>query len=89
LSGWKSSFRLTRTNSIELPIKGQRVSVEPSGEKEDLIWKMCSKLIHPTSWVINDLEGTVHSAYHRQVLSIYVLYYGWGIVNIFHQIDWV
>jgi len=71
------------------PIPGKRVPVEPSGEKEALIWKICSKLVHPTSWVINDLEGTVYNAEQRKVLSIYVLYYGWGIVSIFHKIDWV
>jgi hypothetical protein len=71
-----------------LPMQGKRVFVEPSGTKESLLWKMCSKLIHPTSWVINDLEGTAHNADQRQVLSIYVLYYGWGIVNIFHKINW-
>ena len=71
-----------------LPMQVKRVFVEPSGTKEALIWKMCSKLIHPSSWVINDLEGTVHSADQREVLSVYVLYYGWGIVRLFHKINW-
>lgn len=70
------------------PVQGNRVTVAPSGEKESLLWKMCSKLIHPSSWVINDLEGTIHNGYQRQVLAIYVVYYGWGIINIFHEIVW-
>ena len=71
-----------------LLIEGKRVTVAPSGAQESLIWKMCSKLIHPSSWVINDLEGTIHNAYQRQVLATYVVYYGWGIITIFHKIVW-
>jgi hypothetical protein len=78
------------TYQLETPlIQGRRVTVEPSGASESLIWKMCSKLIHPSSWVINDLEGTIHNSYQRQVMAIYVVYYGWGIVNIIvHKIVW-
>jgi hypothetical protein len=44
--------------------------------------------MHPSSWVINDLEGTIRNAYQRQVLATYVVYYGWGIIRIFHNIVW-
>jgi hypothetical protein len=74
---------------LEMPlIEGKRVIVAPSGVRESLIWKICSKLIHPTSWVINNLDGTVHDTYQRQVLATYVVYYGWGIITIFHPIVW-
>jgi hypothetical protein len=44
------------TYQLEMPlIHGKRVNVAPSGVQESLIWKMCSKLIHPSSWVINNL----------------------------------
>ena len=77
------------TYQLETPlIEGKRVTVAPSGAQESLIWKMCSKLIHPSSWVINDLEGTIHNAYQRQVLATYIVYYGWGIITIFHKIVW-
>lgn len=77
------------TYQLEIPpIQGKRLTVAPAGAQESLIWKICSKLIHPTSWVINDLEGTVHSAFQRQVLATYVVYYGWGIITIFHKIVW-
>jgi hypothetical protein len=77
------------TYQLEMPpIQGRRLAVAPSGTQESLIWKICSKLIHPTSWVINDLEGTVHNAFQRQVLATYVVYYGWGIITIFHKIVW-
>jgi hypothetical protein len=68
--------------------KGKRVKVEPSGEEEALLWKTCSKLIHPSSWVINHPAGTIHNARQRQVLAVYVLFYGWGIIRIFHTIVW-
>jgi len=42
--------------------KGKRVNVEVSGAKEALLWKMCSKLIHPSSWVINHPSDTIHNA---------------------------
>ena len=70
------------------PPQGKRVNVEPSGAQESLLWKMCSKLIHPSSWVINDLENTIHSPQQRKLYALYVLYYGWGIVSIFHKLVW-
>jgi hypothetical protein len=69
-------------------IKGKRVTVRPTGNREDLTWEMCSKLIHPSSWGINHFDETVNNPGNRQFLAIQVLWYGWGIVNIFHDIDW-
>ena len=68
--------------------KGKRVNVEPSDAEEALIWKICSKLMHPSSWVINHPAETIHNAYQRQVLAVHVLFYGWGIIRIFHTIVW-
>jgi hypothetical protein len=68
--------------------KGKRVKIEPSDTDEALLWKMCSKLIHPTSWVINNPEDTIHNTDQRQVLAEYVVFYGWGIIEIFHTIVW-
>jgi hypothetical protein len=77
------------TYQLEMPpTQAKRVVVAPSGAQESFIWKMCSKLIHPSSWVINDLDGTVRNADQRQVLATYVLYYGWGIITMFHDIVW-
>ena len=67
---------------------GKRVNVGPSDAEEALLWKMCSKLIHPSSWVLNHPAETIHNVRQRQVLAVYVLFYGWGIVNIFHRIVW-
>lgn len=72
----------------QLLAKGKRVDVEPSDGEEALLWKTCSKLIHPSSWVINHPADTIHNAYQRQVLAVYVVFYGWGIISIFHPIVW-
>jgi hypothetical protein len=65
-----------------------RVAVGPSGAEESLIWKTCSKLIHPSSWAINDPGGTIQNPHQRQVLATCVVNYGWGIVAIFSKITW-
>jgi hypothetical protein len=70
------------------PVTGKRVSVQPSGDQEQLTWKICSKLIHPSSWGINHFEETVQNVDTRRFLAIQVLWYGWGIVNVFHNIVW-
>lgn len=77
------------TYQFKVPLaQGKRVKIALSGEQESLIWKMCSKLIHPTSWVMTDFEETIHNADMQRALAIYVLYYGWGIIHIFHDIKW-
>lgn len=68
--------------------QGKRVKVETSDAEEALLWKMCSKLVHPSAWVLNDPEATIRSTEHRRLFAIYVLFYGWGIVRIFHHIVW-
>jgi hypothetical protein len=80
---------LPATEKLEiLPIPGKRIRVEPSGAEEALIWKICSKLIHPSSVVINNLEGTLHSSFQRRALAIHLVHYAWVIITIFHDINW-
>jgi hypothetical protein len=77
------------THQLEAPItQGKRVRVETTGAQEALVWQICSKLIHPSSWVINDLEGTIRNAQQRQMLATYVVFDAWGIISIFHDIVW-
>lgn len=77
------------TYKLESPaIAGSRIAVRPTGAQEGLLWTMCSKLIHQSSWVINDSAGTIHNAHQREVLATYVIFYGWGIISIFHDIAW-
>jgi len=75
---------------FEMPeVEGKRVTVEPSGSRDALIWKLCSKLVHPSSWVINDLDGSLHNAFQRQVLATYVVHYSWLIITTFHHLNWI
>lgn len=67
---------------------GKRVDVRPSGDQEELTWKIASKLIHPSSHVINGLENTMNDPSMNQFFALQILRYGWGIVTIFHDIVW-
>ena len=68
---------------------GKRVDVRPSGTQEELTWKMASKLIHPSSHVINEFENTMSDPPMNQFFALQILMYGWGIVTTFHDIDWI
>ena len=77
------------TKSIEMPEVQKRVGTERSPGEEEILFKLCSKFIHPTSLVLHDMEGTILSAEHRNLFAIKVLYYGWEIVQVFHPINWI
>ena len=66
----------------------KRVDVRRSGDQEELIWKMASKLIHPSSNVINGFENTMNDQANNQFFALQILIYGWGIIAIFHDIVW-
>jgi hypothetical protein len=67
---------------------GKRVDVKRSGDQEELTWKTASKLIHPSSYVINGFEDTIKNPANNQFFALQILMYGWGIVTIFHDIVW-
>jgi hypothetical protein len=67
---------------------GKRVEVRPSGDQEELTWKMASKLIHPSSQVVNGFENTVNDPSNNQFFALQILMYGWVIITIFHDIVW-
>jgi hypothetical protein len=67
---------------------GKRIDVRPSGDQEELTWKMASKLIHPSSHVINGFENTMNDPPNNQFFALQILIYGWGIITIFHDIVW-
>jgi hypothetical protein len=75
-------------SSLPEPIEGNRVQLNRSDEEEAL-FKLCSKLMHPTAIVLTDPDGWIFSSEHRRVLAIHVVKYGWGILNMFHHIDWI
>lgn len=73
----------------ELPaVSGRRVTVKPAGHEEELTWKMACKMVHPSSYVINDFENTVKNPSNNQLFALQILLYGWRIVGTFHHIVW-
>jgi hypothetical protein len=68
--------------------EGKRVNVRPSGDEEELTWKVASKLIHPSSQVINGFGTTIMDPINNQSFALQILIYGWGIIGIFHDIIW-
>ena len=67
---------------------GKRVDVRPSGDQEEFTWKMASKLIHPSSQVVNEFENTMNDPSNNELFALQILRYGWGIVTIFHDVVW-
>lgn len=67
---------------------GKRVPVGPSGEQEELTWKMASKLIHPSSQVINEFENAMNDPLNNEFFALQILTYGWSILTSFHDIVW-
>ena len=88
LTSWKKWYPQEPINWETCSPKGSGSLSSHPTQEEALLWKMCSKLIHPSSWVINHPADTIHNAYQRQVLAVYVVFYGWGIIRIFHTIVW-
>lgn len=70
-------------------IDPKRVRVEPSDGQESLTWKLACKLIHQTSWLINQYELVRTAEEHKQFFALQILQYGWGITSLFHNINWV
>jgi hypothetical protein len=48
---------------------GKRVDVKRSGDQEELTWKTASKLIHPSSYVINGFEDTIRAESNSRLLK--------------------
>jgi hypothetical protein len=66
----------------------KRVNPTRIDDEEELLWKICSKFIHPTSFVLDTPETTILNEGYRKVFAVKVLYYGWGILEMFHPINW-
>jgi hypothetical protein len=68
-------------------ITAKRVSLKRSDDEEEFIWKLSSKLIHPSSLVLNHLEHTIKADAFRQFLAIRVVMYAWRVVYKFHNVN--
>lgn len=73
---------------LSVSIPGKLISPTRISADEEVVHKLCSKLIHPTSLVLNDPENSILNIGYRNLLAIQVLKYGWGILEMFHHIEW-
>jgi hypothetical protein len=73
----------------EIPQVEKRFRTEQNEGEEEVLFKLCSKFLHPSAFVMHDMESTILSLGHRQLFACKVVYYGWGILNMFHKIEWI
>jgi hypothetical protein len=66
---------------------GKRVPPKRADDQEEFIWKFCSKLIHPSSLIINNPEMTIKAIPFRQFLAIRVVTFAWRIIYNFHNVN--
>jgi hypothetical protein len=76
------------TTPYNVPPVVKRVNPTRIDDEVELLWKICSKFIHPTSFVLDTPETTILNEDYRKVFAVKVLYYGWGILEMFHPINW-
>jgi hypothetical protein len=76
------------TTPYNVPPVVKRFNPTRIDDEEELLWKICSKFIHPTSFVLDTPETTILNENYRKVFAVKVLYYGWGILEMFHPINW-
>jgi hypothetical protein len=76
------------TTAYEVPPTVKRQNPARIDEEEELLFKICSKFIHPSSLVLDTPDTTIKNEGYRKVFAVKVLYYGWGILEMFHNINW-
>ncbi len=67
---------------------GKRVHPTRIDDQEELSWKVCTKFVHPTSFVLDSPATTILNDGYLQLFAIKIVFYGWGILEMFHQINW-
>src|SRR5437867_9542338 len=72
---------------LPVTIAGTLTRLPSVDSYEDFDFKFCSKLIHPSSMMLNHPEDTIRNEGHRQYLAKQVLYYAWSIITRFHNIN--
>jgi hypothetical protein len=73
---------------LPIEVAGKRIKLKRSGGEEDYDFKLCSKLIHPTAFILTHPEATINNQANRKYLAVEVLFYAWLIVSRFHDLVW-
>jgi hypothetical protein len=64
-----------------LRVPGQRLQLKRSDSVEEVVFKLCSKYIHPSSWLLERLHRLENSQ-HRKLFCELALNYAHNIVHI-------
>jgi hypothetical protein len=72
----------------DVPESEKRLTTKRQNAEEEVLFKLCSKFIHPSALTMYDLQATVLSEDYRQMFALRVVFYGWGILQMFHTITW-
>jgi hypothetical protein len=76
------------TTPYDFPPTVKRISPVRASDAEELLWKVCSKFIHPTPFVLDSPEASVFSEGYRELFAVKIVFYGWGILEMLHTIIW-
>lgn len=68
-------------------ITGKRLDFSRVNDQEAYDYKLCSKLIHPSTLLILRPEVTGNALY-KEHLAVGVLFHAWYILTRFHDINW-
>lgn len=74
-------------NAAAAHIQGKRKRFDRGSEQDDFFWKLCSKLIHPSSLVINNTHTLLQDSIIRKRLAVRVAHLGWLVVNETYNIN--
>jgi hypothetical protein len=67
-------------------VGGKRVSVTREDEVEDMLHKMCSKLIHPTAMLLNNFDEMLYNKDSYAIFAGCILQKAWTIIETFHNL---
>jgi hypothetical protein len=76
-----------RVEPLEQEVSGSHIKFTRD-VGDDIIFKICSKLIHPTSLLLTKPQETLLDTEQRQTLAILVAEKGWHLLVMLHDANW-
>jgi hypothetical protein len=73
---------------LAVPVPGKLTRLDRVDDYDEYDFKLCSKLIHPSSLTLNHPEESLKDLNIREYLAVQALFYGWVIIERFHRINW-